>query len=42
VRGSQSTTLCRLIYIAKRAETRARRIRESIARLAAGKKLGLK
>lgn len=30
------------IYIAKRPETRARRIRESIARLAAGKKLGLK
>ncbi len=30
------------IYIAKRPETRARRIRESIALLAAGKKLGLK
>ena len=30
------------IYIAKRPETRARRIRESIARLAAGRKLGLK
>ena len=30
------------IHIAKRPETRARRIRESIALLAAGKKLGLK
>jgi len=30
------------IYIAKRPETRGRRIRESIALLAAGKKLGLK
>ena len=30
------------IYIAKRPETRVRRIRESIALLAAGKKLGLK
>ena len=30
------------IHTAKRAETRARRIRESIALLAAGKKLGLK
>jgi uncharacterized protein YdeI (YjbR/CyaY-like superfamily) len=30
------------IHIAKLAETRERRIRESIARLAAGKKLGLK
>src|SRR5262245_24824780 len=30
------------IHIAKRAETRGRRIRESIALLAAGKKLGLK
>ena len=30
------------IYIAKRPETRARRLRESIARLAAGQKLGLK
>ena len=30
------------IHIAKRADTRARRIRESIALLAAGKKLGLK
>jgi uncharacterized protein YdeI (YjbR/CyaY-like superfamily) len=30
------------IYMAKRPETRARRIRESIALLAAGKKLGLK
>src|SRR5690242_14808368 len=30
------------IYLAKRLETRARRIRESIALLAAGKKLGLK
>jgi uncharacterized protein YdeI (YjbR/CyaY-like superfamily) len=30
------------IHTAKRAETRERRIRESIALLAAGKKLGLK
>jgi uncharacterized protein YdeI (YjbR/CyaY-like superfamily) len=30
------------IHIAKKPETRARRIRESIARLAAGEKLGLK
>jgi len=30
------------IHIAKRPETRERRIRESIARLAAGRKLGLK
>lgn len=30
------------IHMAKRPETRERRIRESIARLAAGKKLGLK
>jgi len=30
------------IHIAKRPETRARRIQESIARLSAGKKLGLK
>jgi len=30
------------IHIAKRPETRARRIRESIVRLAAGRKLGLK
>lgn len=30
------------IHVAKRAETRAKRIRESIALLAAGKKLGLK
>ena len=30
------------IYIAKRPETRARRIRESVALLGAGKKLGLK
>src|SRR5205814_5466656 len=30
------------IHIAKRPETRARRIRESISLLAAGKKLGLK
>ena len=30
------------IYVAKRPETRARRIRESIALLATGKKLGLK
>jgi uncharacterized protein YdeI (YjbR/CyaY-like superfamily) len=30
------------IHIAKRPETRARRIRESIALLAAGKRLGLK
>jgi uncharacterized protein YdeI (YjbR/CyaY-like superfamily) len=30
------------IHVAKRPETRARRIRESIALLAAGKKLGLK
>jgi len=30
------------IHIAKRSETRERRIRESIALLAAGKKLGLK
>jgi len=30
------------IHTAKRAETRARRIAESIALLAAGKKLGLK
>jgi uncharacterized protein YdeI (YjbR/CyaY-like superfamily) len=30
------------IHIAKRPETRARRLRESIALLAAGKKLGLK
>jgi uncharacterized protein YdeI (YjbR/CyaY-like superfamily) len=30
------------IHIAKRAETRERRIRESIGLLAAGKKLGLK
>jgi uncharacterized protein YdeI (YjbR/CyaY-like superfamily) len=30
------------VHIAKRAETRARRIRESIKLLAAGKKLGLK
>jgi uncharacterized protein YdeI (YjbR/CyaY-like superfamily) len=30
------------IHVAKRAETRERRIRESIRLLAAGKKLGLK
>ena len=30
------------IHLAKRAETRERRIRESIARLAAGRRLGLK
>jgi uncharacterized protein YdeI (YjbR/CyaY-like superfamily) len=30
------------IHIAKRAETRQRRIRESIELLSAGKKLGLK
>jgi uncharacterized protein YdeI (YjbR/CyaY-like superfamily) len=30
------------IYMAKRSETRARRIRESISLLAAGKKIGLK
>ena len=30
------------IHLAKRAETREKRIRESIALLAAGKKLGLK